>query len=623
MEKNTLSSKTVNDMLKYILEIKKPDSITVQECYLKYLWDINKDITEIFKSATDLEELRDKLYRHLEKCERGLYGIDSGKKVLERDLIRESIKVFKNIIAPVNEKRTGISSLKYLWKIVEHPYEEISPGFIIEFIALFRAISGKADVYIERLDGKKIPDFVYLKGREAAFKRTEVLDDISKIIGTYFSKYPSGLEIDIIKRREKNKERILKYFNSSEKDWSDYRWHLKHVIKNADIIHDLLELTADQTKAIKKAEKNRIPFGITPYYLSLMEYSRKEHYGHAVRAQVIPPPDYVDMICNGKMDRSTFDFMGEQDTSPVELVTRRYPMIAILKPYNTCAQICVYCQRNWEIDECMAPDAQATRKTIDTSLEWLESHKGVGEILITGGDPIIMNDDMIEYLLEELSSMDHIFRIRFGTRTPVVLPQRWTDTLASIIGKYQSPGKREIVVMTHFVHPSEITPEACEAVRKIKLTGTGVYNQSVFNMENSRRFESSKLRHDLRLIGVDPYYNFNMKGKKETRSYMVPVARILQERKEEVRLLPGLSRTDETVFNVPRMGKNHLRAWQDHDVIMIMPDGSRIYQFHPWEKNITLVPAYDYIDVPIYEYLQELLKRGEDIRDYRTIWYYY
>ena len=81
--------------------------------------------------------------------------------------------------------------------------------------------------------------------------------------------------------------------------------------------------------------------------------------------------------------------------------------------------------------------------------------------------------------------------------------------------------------------------------------------------------------------------------------------------------------TDEPVFNVPRLGKNHLRAWQDHRVVMILPTGSRVYEFHPWEKNITPMPPYNYVDVPIYEYLEELAARGEKIRDYRTIWYYY
>ena len=178
-------------------------------------------------------------------------------------------------------------------------------------------------------------------------------------------------------------------------------------------------------------------------------------------------------------------------------------------------------------------------------------------------------------------------------------------------------------MVTHFEHSYEITPEAMEAVSRIRNRGMSVYNQQVFTVENSRRFETVKLRRDLKTIGVDPYYTFNMKGKGETRRYMVPIARILQERKEEARMLPGLDRTDEPVFNVPKLGKNHLRAFQDHRLVMIRPDGSRVYEFHPWEKNISPMPPYNYVDVPIYDYLEELAARGETIRDYRTIWFYY
>jgi lysine 2,3-aminomutase len=113
-----------------------------------------------------------------------------------------------------------------------------------------------------------------------------------------------------------------------------------------------------------------------------------------------------------------------------------------------------------------------------------------------------------------------------------------------------------------------------------------------------------------------------MKGKDETRAYIVPIARILQERKEEGRLLPGLDRTEEPVFNVPRLGKNHLRASQDHRLIMIRPDGRRVYDFHPWEKNLAMQPPYYHVDVSIFEYLQALADRGEDLWDYHTIWYY-
>jgi len=107
------------------------------------------------------------------------------------------------------------------------------------------------------------------------------------------------------------------------------------------------------------------------------------------------------------------------------------------------------------------------------------------------------------------------------------------------------------------------------------------------------------------------------------RDYIAPIARLRQERSEEARLLPGLDRTDAAVFNVPRLGKNDIAALQDHRLIMIKPDGSRVYEFHPWEKGVALAPTYRYTDVSIFDYLEAMAARGEDPNDYRTIWYYY
>ena len=127
----------------------------------------------------------------------------------------------------------------------------------------------------------------------------------------------------------------------------------------------------------------------------------------------------------------------------------------------------------------------------------------------------------------------------------------------------------------------------------------------------------------MKKAGVDPYYTFYPKGKEEHKDYLVPVARIAQERKEEARLFPGTFRTDEPVFNVPRLGKNHIRAWQDREIIAITPDGRRMFMWHPWEKGITPSREYMYKDVSILKYLKEMESRGEDISEYESIWYYY
>jgi lysine 2,3-aminomutase len=624
-----VSTKIIDDVFSDDISLFKPRFEVDYDAYLERLWDANPEIHAILKQAESLEVARDGVYSYLEMAERDIFQIDNDFHILEKATVREGIRVFKSIIGPINEHRTGSSALEIIWKLARQKKEKIkteaSVGFLLEFINLFRSVIGKSNIYLENSEVKKhIPDFLKMEGMEAATRRSEILDDLGTTLKKYLKKFPSGLEEEVISWRQENKSRILKYFGGSEEDWDDYRWHLKNVIDDSKPLLDLIQMTNDQKEAIEKAKKNKIPFGITPYYLSLMDSNPSIGYDHAVRAQVIPPKDYVDIMSANKAERSVlFDFMGENDTSPVELITRRYPFIAIVKPFNTCAQICVYCQRNWEIDRVLDPHACASKEKLDAALDWLEAHKTIGDVLITGGDPLIMKDGQLKAILERLAHMKHIYRIRLGTRTPVTLPQRWTDELVSMITNYLEPPHREIAVVTHFEHSYEITPQVLEAVAKIRKAGMSVYNQVVFTVENSRRFELVKLRMDLKSIGVDPYYTFNMKGKEETKGYMVPIARILQERKEEARLLPGLDRTDEPVFNVPKLGKNHLRSWQDHRLVMILPNGSRVYEFHPWEKNITPIPPYNYVDVPIYDYLEELAARGENIRDYRTIWFYY
>ena len=199
---------------------------------------------------------------------------------------------------------------------------------------------------------------------------------------------------------------------------------------------------------------------------------------------------------------------------------------------------------------------------------------------------------------------------------------RVTPALAELLGRYREPGRRDVAVVTHVEHVYEITPELVDAVDRLRRQGIGVYNQHVYTYFVSRRFEAAALRLLLRRCGIDPYYTFAPKGKDETRDYRVPLARILQERKEEARLLPGSRRTDEPVYNVPGLGKNYLRAAQHHDLVSILPDGSRVYEFHPWEKNVMPCDSYAGADVPILEYLRRLEADGEAPADYASIWYY-
>ncbi|MDQ7826026.1 MAG: KamA family radical SAM protein [Candidatus Eremiobacteraeota bacterium] len=594
--------------------------------FLNKALDIFPEIKSIMGRKSGVEEARGALLSLSYRIERGIESRDSMVHPLERISIKEALLVFRNFLSERNEERTGHQVLKTVFQALRSD-EETLRGMSIDFIEelehLLKALRGMSGQYSrDGLQGKE-PAYLKLKGREAALARCRFLDGLSRYSEKYiYHKYPSGIEEHVAAARKENVRRILRFFSARQRDWNDYTWHLKHIVKDCSTLESLVELTGDEREAIEEARGKGIPFGITPYYVSLMDREPHRKFDHAVRAQVIPPLSYVKRFRH--MDRREMDFMREQDTSPIDLVTRRYPMIAIFKPFNTCAQICVYCQRNWEIDEVNSPHALASSRQIDDAIEWFRVNDTVRAVLITGGDPLILPDAMLDELIGRLSAIPHIERIRLGTRTPVVLPMRFTGTLVKILKKYHSPGKKELCIVTHFEHPYEITPQAMEAVQRVKKsTSINFYNQQVFTIENSRRFETVALRRALKLMGVDPYYVFYAKGKKETEHYIVPIARLLQERKEEARLTPGVIRTDEPVYNIPGIGKNHLRAMQDHELIMLTPRGNRIYEMHPWEKAIVTSGTYLYEDVPLGSYLRRLAGRGEDTSEYGNLWYYY
>lgn len=590
------------------------------------LREANAKLFDALRHGESLESTRQAVYAALERAESRTFLTDRNIHPLENAIVRECVRNLRRVIAPISEKATETSALNGLRNLARGEPSGVTYAFLMEFVALFSGVAGDSGIYRDdrQVKANEAPDFIKKEGREAAMLRTLELDKLGEDFRVYSRRYPSGLEPDVINRRQRNRDRILEYFGATKADWNDARWHQDHVITTPEVLFDLVEVTDASKEAMRIATKNKLPVGMTPYYVSLMEQRHDSGLDDAIRSLVIPPEEYVDALSAERAERKqAFDFMGEQDTSPIDLITRRYPSICILKPYNTCAQICVYCQRNWEIDRCLDPNAKAANEAIDNAIDWIGQHPQISDVLITGGDPAVMSDDELDEILSKVASMKQVHRIRLGTRTPVVLPFRWTEALADTLAKYHEPGRREVAVVTHFEHPYEVTPEARDAVQLIKQRSMGVYNQQVFTIYNSRRFETAKLRRDLRLIGVDPYYTFNMKGKQETERYMVPIARILQERKEEARLLPGLDRTDEPVFNVPRLGKHHLRAVDDRQLIMIKPGGERVYQFLPWEKNIAAVPTYNYVDIPVMGYLERLEERGESSEEYKTIWYYY
>ncbi len=536
--------------------------------------------------------------------------------------------ILRTVFSTHSEEKTGFSVVEALFDIVrEVNRKDLQPAFYAELIFLFKGVCGSKIEYAAVIKDDHGEN--YLQGRQAALLRSRQLDVMVRRVESFMSRYSDGLKAEAVARRHLRRERIKKYFGISDAQWHDWSWQIQHIVQDSDTLLKLVDLKVDEVEAVARARCHHLPFGVTPHYLSLMDDEDLEaRRDAAVRAQVLPPPEYVEQVVNSRCEQGDFsglDFMLEEDTSPIDLITRRYPSICIFKPFNTCPQICVYCQRNWEIEDAMAADALASPKKIEAAVRWIAEHPAIREVLITGGDPLAMNDDSFERILGMVAAIPTVERIRIGTRTLVTMPMRITDRLAAFLGGLRRPGQREIAVVTHIEHTYELTPEVAVAVDRLRRQGIGVYNQLVYTFFVSRRFEAAFLRRRLRQIGIDPYYTFNTKGKEETAGYRVPIARLLQEQTEEARLSPGIERTDEAVFNVPGQGKGYIRSTRQRHMIGLAADGSRIYEFFPWEDGIVRVAPAPYVarDVPILDYLERLAAIGENVEDYQSIWCYY
>ncbi|MBN1857840.1 KamA family radical SAM protein [Candidatus Bipolaricaulota bacterium] len=600
-------------------------------------WEADREIERILSADRSLEETRDKLYTYLDFLDRRLRRSTMSADELDLAKAREAVGVFRNLISPANEVRAGFSTLELMRQMTSERDEEVTDpigeGFTEEIHHLLLAIHGKTGVgkgwmgrewALDPIVRSTAPVF---RGENAGRMRSSYLDLMAAAARRRIETFPCGLDESLRQERDANRDTILGYFGGRECDWRDPDWQRKHILRGRAGLRDidaLVRLSSAEKAAIAAAVDDGIPWAITPYYLSLFDFrDTSRRRDGQVRSQVIPPLHTVARMIEHRNDRGdAFDFMGEHDTSPVDWVTRRYPMVAILKLTEACPQICVYCQRNWEI-EADAVCVAHSNDQIDRALGWFARHPAIADVLVTGGDPLAVDKDQFLRVLGGLAALSHISHIRIGTRVPVTMPMLINKALAGRIGAYVEPGRRGISVVTHIESALEVTPELAQAVHQFRQVGVAVYNQMVYTLETSRRFQAVAARMAMKQAGVDPYYTFYTKGKEEHRDYLVPIARVLQERKEEARLLPGVFRTDEPVFNVPKLGKNHLRASQDRELIAIRADGSRVYLFHPWEKGIAPVKPWLYVDRPIHGYFARLERLGENPVEYESIWTYY
>ncbi len=285
-------------------------------------------------------------------------------------------------------------------------------------------------------------------------------------------------------------KKIPLWKNVPESDWLDYKWQLKNVIKDIPTLEKVAVLSA-QEKTDLKACLKKFTMAITPYYAALMD---KKNKTCPVRLQAIPRGQE---LLDDPSDLS--DPLHEDVDSPVPGLTHRYPDRVLLLVTNICSMNCRHCTRRRLVG---FEDSDMSSANLERAIEYIRKTREVRDVLISGGDPLVLTDEMLEGIIKKLRAIDHVEIIRIGSRTPVVMPMRITDKLVGMLKKYHP-----IYVNTHFNHPKEMTAEAFEACRKLADAGIPVGNQSVLLKGiNDCPQTMKRLVHELLMARVKPYY---------------------------------------------------------------------------------------------------------------------
>ncbi|GAD07658.1 L-lysine 2,3-aminomutase [Porphyromonas crevioricanis] len=276
----------------------------------------------------------------------------------------------------------------------------------------------------------------------------------------------------------------------SEEDWNDWHWQVRNRIETLDELKKYVCLTPEEEDGVRESLKT-LRMAITPYYLSLID---PEDPHDPVRKQAIPTAQ--ELI---RSEADLLDPLHEDEDSPVPGLTHRYPDRVLFLITDMCSMYCRHCTRRRFAGQ--KDDASPTER-IDKCIEYIARTPQVRDVLLSGGDALLVSDKRLEYIISRLREIPHVEIIRIGSRTPVVLPQRITPELVQMLSKYHP-----IWLNTHFNHPNEVTPESKAACERLANAGVPLGNQSVLLRGiNDCTTVMKRLVHELVKIRVRPYY---------------------------------------------------------------------------------------------------------------------
>jgi lysine 2,3-aminomutase len=307
--------------------------------------------------------------------------------------------------------------------------------------------------------------------------------------------------------------RLRAFPGSTLSQWNDWRWQLRNRFRSLEELSQVLNLTMDEITAICR-HRGTLPLAITPYYASLLD---PDNPAQPLRRTVVPVCDEYQRSAGEAEDP-----LGEDADSPVAGLVHRYPDRVLFLVTDFCSTNCRYCTRSRMIGHEHRSSGQT--RHWERALRYIESHPEVRDVLLSGGDPLTLSEERLDWLLKRLRAIKHVELIRIGTKVPVVLPQRITPMLIRTLKRYHP-----LWVSIHFTHPEELTAEARAACARLADAGIPLGSQTVLLQGINDSVETMKrLMQGLLTFRVKPYYLYQCDPILGSAHFRTPVSRGLE-----------------------------------------------------------------------------------------------
>lgn len=301
---------------------------------------------------------------------------------------------------------------------------------------------------------------------------------------------------------------------SSDAEWLDWRWQIRNRIKTLAELDRIFVLSSDERDAVAR-RSGALPMGVTPYYASLLSL---DNPSQGLRRTHIPVGDEF-LKTPGEAD----DPLGEDHDAAVPGLVHRYPDRVLFLATGFCSTYCRYCTRSRMVGE-PGGEYKFSKAQWESALQYIAAHPEIRDVLISGGDPLTLSDDRLDYLLGRLRSIEHVEFIRIGSKVPVVLPMRITPSLTAILKKYHP-----LWMSIHFTHPDELTPEVTEATARLADAGIPLGSQTVLLKGVNDDISIIKpLMHGLLKRRVRPYYLYQCDPITGSAHFRTPVSKGLE-----------------------------------------------------------------------------------------------